>query len=95
MADDRSEQVRKFLEVALVVPVEQRKVLLDTLDPSLRKEVESLLASHKESDSFLEEPPPVDSVTLTGQKDVEVDDRQIGPYRILSEIGHGGMLASA
>lgn len=91
MGDDRSEQVKDLLEAALLLPVEKRASLLDALDPSLRKEVGSLLASHDEADSILEEPPPVDSVTLTRQKDVEVDDRQIGPYRILSEIGHGGM----
>jgi serine/threonine protein kinase/tetratricopeptide (TPR) repeat protein len=91
MGDDRSEQVKKLFDAALVLNTNQREALLDTLDPSLRKEVESLIASHEVSSSFLEQPPPVDSVTITRHKDVEVDDRQIGPYRILSEIGQGGM----
>jgi serine/threonine protein kinase/tetratricopeptide (TPR) repeat protein len=91
MGDDRSEQVKKFFEAALLLPVEKREDILGAIDPSLRKEVESLIASHQEPARSLDQTPPIDSMTITRHKDVEVDDRQIGPYRILSEIGQGGM----
>ena len=60
--------------------------------PGLRQEVEALLRAHQASDGFLE--------GLTGQRmaamveaeagPVAPGDR-IGPYRLLQELGHGGM----
>ena len=94
MAPDRSQQVKRLFEVVLTLPDEQREAVLGGLDPSLREEVESLLASHGEADSFLEKPPEEELVTVTREREGETqsaDRRQIGPYRILQEIGHGGM----
>ncbi len=86
-----TDRVKRLFELALGIPAEQRELFLGELELPVRQEVESLLASHDEADSFLEEPPPVDAVTITIHNDVDVDDRQIGPYRVLGEIGHGGM----
>jgi tetratricopeptide (TPR) repeat protein len=62
-------------------PRAERGALLDALDPSLRDDVASLLDSHDHAGGFLalpEGPPPG-----TGGA--------VGPYRLLNEIGRGGM----
>ena len=59
---DRSEQAKRLFDAALNKKAAERAGYLDgiaDLDPELRSEVESLLASHGE-DSFLEKPPPKD-----------------------------------
>ena len=97
MATDRWQQVKDLLQQALELAPEQRAAFLAEAyakDLTLRQEIESLMALHQQADSFLEKPPLEESLTVTrdGQGEAEADDaRQIGPYRILQEIGHGGM----
>jgi eukaryotic-like serine/threonine-protein kinase len=61
-------------------------------DPSLRTEVESLLATHDLAGDFLEEPAIVQAPDLI---DEESSSRwigqRLGPYRLVEKIGHGGM----
>jgi serine/threonine protein kinase/tetratricopeptide (TPR) repeat protein len=95
MTDTRSDQAKRLFEVILVVKPEQRRVLLQTMDPELRDEVESLLAA--DEDSALEKAPPrldsgsVDKSTAVRPMTVPEPQDRIGPYRILREIGEGGM----
>jgi eukaryotic-like serine/threonine-protein kinase len=60
-------------------------------NPSLLARVEGLLKSHEEAGSFLQQ--PFDSSTLTGGHDrpSEGPGARIGPYRLLQQIGEGGM----
>jgi serine/threonine protein kinase len=61
-------------------------------DATLRREVESLLASHERgAGAFLEEPAwgVAADLILTGQQSLV--GRQVGTYRVLEEIGRGGM----
>ena len=97
MATDRREKVKQLFEAALVLHAEQREAVLGALDPSLREEVESLLVAHGE-DSLIEKTPPgVGSVTAeksTAIRPPSSDSHnadRIGPYKILREIGEGGM----
>ena len=53
MTDERWNEVKRLFEVASSLQVEHREVVLDALDPTLHKEVESLLAAEEES--FLEQ----------------------------------------
>ena len=59
-------------------------------DADLRQEIESLLASHQQADGFIEHSPfsRADSGTEAGASPV---GRSLGAYRILRQIGHGGM----
>jgi eukaryotic-like serine/threonine-protein kinase len=91
MSDDRWPRVKEVLAAALDVTADRRPALVDVLcagDPELRASVESLLAAHVMSTSFLEEP-------LIAQ--VDFDDlepnvgRKLGPYVIEAAIGRGGM----
>jgi serine/threonine protein kinase len=59
-------------------------------DPALRASVESLLRAHTGATGFMEQPPPNPEATL----DAPIGERPgtvIGPYKLLQEIGEGGM----
>ena len=92
MDPERWQQVRAVLEVALESPVEGRADLIEARtagDASLKKEVEMLLASYEEAGSFLE-PDLLGRLPLRNAAK-PTTGQNIGPYRILREIGHGGM----
>jgi len=95
MSAERSERIRQLFEAALEWDPEQRAEFLGRAfaeDPSVRAEVESLIASHEEAESLRE------GLTLEKKEETTfppgpADDvpREIGPYRIIREIGQGGM----
>lgn len=59
-------------------------------DAKLKREVESLLAAHEEASSFIEK--NVFDLNLTaGANGASLIGKQFGHYRILREIGRGGM----
>ena len=68
-------------------------------DETLRREVESLLAHHSESASFIEQPAFADQVdtftfrpvTAAAAPRPDLKGIAVGHYRILEEIGTGGM----
>ena len=61
-------------------------------DSAMAQRIEALLQAHDESDSFLECPPPGISIPPTiGQVVPERAGTQIGPYKLLEQIGEGGM----
>ncbi len=95
MTPERWRRVESLLEAALERTPEARAEFLDAecaADPSLRREVESLLAAHAQAESFIEE-PAVEAATqlLTRAGADALARRPIGPYRLIREIGHGGM----
>ncbi|MFM9903949.1 MAG: protein kinase domain-containing protein [Pyrinomonadaceae bacterium] len=58
-------------------------------DEYLRAEVESWLTSHSESGAFME--TPFHSVNRIFSNGLQQEGRQFGSYRIIRELGHGGM----
>ena len=61
-------------------------------DLAMAQRIETLLHAHDESASFLECPPPGVSVSPTiSQPPLEKPGTQIGPYKLLQQIGEGGM----
>jgi eukaryotic-like serine/threonine-protein kinase len=68
-------------------------------DAELRREVESLLAHHSDSASFIEQPAFAGQVTTSSVRPIttaaprrpDLKDVTVGHYRILEEIGSGGM----
>src|ERR1043166_4891398 len=61
-------------------------------DDQLRREVESLIASHEQADNFIEQ-PVFDAVArlLTTDRPELLAGRHIGHYEILAKLGSGGM----
>jgi TolB-like protein/Tfp pilus assembly protein PilF/tRNA A-37 threonylcarbamoyl transferase component Bud32 len=92
---DRWKQVKGVLGAALDRPAEERGALVEAAcagDAELRTEVESLLASAGAAHEFLETAarPALLRPPAEGRPEARAGAR-IGPYRVLSEIGRGGM----
>jgi Protein kinase domain len=60
-------------------------------DAELAAEVRSLLAAHKPDDGFLEQPAWAVAPTLAFDEPLAREGAVAGPYRIIREIGRGGM----
>ena len=95
MTSERWERTKQILEDVLKLAPEKRAEFLDSAcngDSELRSEVESLIASHEEAGSqFLGAPAPE---VLDITSDFSATSRageSVGPYKILEEIGRGGM----
>jgi eukaryotic-like serine/threonine-protein kinase len=86
MTPERWQQIQDVLEAALHLEPEERPTFLDSAcaaDPSLRQEVETLLASNDDlSSTFLQSPLPRTALA-SGTK--------LGDYEVKSLLGSGGM----
>jgi len=95
MTPERWQRVKELFQSALEGEASQRAAFLDAAcagDPSLRRQVEALLASHEGAPSFLEAPAfEVTDLSLTSDQTESMAGRRIGPYELVREIGHGGM----
>jgi serine/threonine protein kinase/tetratricopeptide (TPR) repeat protein len=72
----------------------ERKAYLDAAcaeDPQLRGKVEALLQAYQDAGSFLEAPPAVPGGTQAYEPVCEGPGTRIGPYKLLQQIGEGGM----
>jgi eukaryotic-like serine/threonine-protein kinase len=92
MTPDRFQEIEELFHAARVGSAEERLALLSKADPDLRREVESLLAGADGGD-FLDRPaihnvPPLEEDSTIVQL---VAGACLGPYRIESKLGEGGM----
>jgi serine/threonine protein kinase len=98
LTSERWVQIRKIFDAALERPQQDRAAYLRVAcarDDQLRKEVESLLASHHESGDFLNQP----AADLQGSRLLTMEDQssefprvaRVGPYQLERRIGRGGM----
>lgn len=87
--------VREVLDHAIALSPPERHEYLAVKcagDPELRAEVESLLRSHERAGVEFLNSPAVDLRSLVGANgSSNYIGRRIGVYKILEEIGHGGM----
>ena len=91
MSDERWQRLKRVFHGARELAAGARGAFLDREcagDAELRAEVEELLASHAEADGFLSRPAMADAL---GPAPPALEGRRIGAYRILGEIGRGGM----
>jgi serine/threonine protein kinase len=95
MADEKWQKVREIFDAALRQKQEERNAFLESVcdgDNDLRREVESLLSSLKSADEFLEQPAIGQVANIVINDGPSLITRQaIGPYRIIKQIGKGGM----
>src|SRR5262245_18770659 len=95
MKPERWQQVVTIFQAALKREPASRAVFLDgacLADGELRAEVESLLAAHEQAGSFINTPAVEMAAQLLTTDPVDaIAGRSIGPYKIVSRIGAGGM----
>ena len=94
MTSVRWKYVQELLERALAINVSDRSSWLEDVcgdDVLLRNEVESLLAAYTPAQDFLEAPLPTSIIRELEQAFNGLEGQRIGAYRIVREIGHGGM----
>jgi len=95
MTPEEWNTVKEVLQGALELDPGGRADYLDSACPkgdSLRAEIESLLRSHDEDGTFLEQPVEIIASDIpAGTAEDSLIGKRLGPYRVLEEIGHGGM----
>ena len=92
MNSERVRQIEELYHAARECTAEERAALLAQADPELRREVESLLMEQAGGDlldrpAFRNAPHSTEDVTLTRFD----SGAHLGPYRIESKLGEGGM----
>jgi eukaryotic-like serine/threonine-protein kinase len=94
MQAERWRQIEEVFHSALEYDPAARSAFLDSAcasDSSLRQEVESLLSSYDKG-GFTQTPAFAEGVKLLEETEARsVVGRNIGPYRVIREIGRGGM----
>ena len=105
MTPERWKQIEDVFQTALDLPLpERRQYIIEacTGDEHLREQVEALLVQYEEAGDFIEEPAfaitgfnratDSEKTTLTnGDWDDPSIGRRVGSYKIVREIGRGGM----
>src|SRR5262245_37939796 len=94
MTSDRWEQINRLYYAALEVEETARLSFLSeacATDYELRREVESLLATHAQADGFLEKPAVEEIVKTLKEEPPSLLGRNLGHYQILRVLGAGGM----
>src|SRR5215207_4568099 len=105
MTPERWKQIEEVFQTALDLPAVERRAYISGAcanDATLREQVEALVAQHEEAGEFIETPaleavgirPPSESqapMPLTENFEDPAIGRRIGSYRIVREIGRGGM----
>jgi serine/threonine protein kinase len=95
MTPERWQQVEDVLQAALDRPPQERAAYLDEAcgnDEELKDEAAQLLTAHDEAGDFIEQPAiATDARVLFGDASGVNTGRVIGPYRIIEELGTGGM----
>ena len=95
MTPERWQQVKEIFNSAIRYQPEERSSFLSQAclgDDRLRGEVESLIASHEKSGSFIDGPAYVAAAeSLVGENNELTPGQKIGAYEVLSFISRGGM----
>jgi serine/threonine protein kinase/Flp pilus assembly protein TadD len=100
LTPERWLRIDSILDTAFELPVDARDAYLDRAcagDPELRSRVDALLAADREAGDFLaaplirRRPAPGREPDDPGLAAVAAVGQRIGPYRVLRELGCGGM----
>ncbi|MEK6405373.1 MAG: protein kinase [Acidobacteriota bacterium] len=95
MTPERYQQIDKVFQTAIEREPTERAAFLDQAcasDPSLRGEVEALLNSYENAGSFIEAPVFEAAAELVVDSGTDsLVGSAIGPYKIIAQLGAGGM----
>jgi tetratricopeptide (TPR) repeat protein len=93
---ERWQRIEDLLDEAFERPAAERRTFLDKAcagDPELRGQMEALLTADEEAGNFLATPARESAAALLADRSGEaaLAERKLGPYRLIREIGAGGM----
>ncbi len=95
MDSTKFQEIEKIYQAALGIPPEMRPDYLTEVcgnDDELRKEVESLLSFDTPSDQLIKKTPEVLAAEMFSEmKQTDFNGKEIDQYKIISQIGKGGM----
>jgi eukaryotic-like serine/threonine-protein kinase len=94
MEPERWQEIERLYHSALKVDPNQRAAFLREAcagDEALRQEVEALLANEGEAKGFIEAPALEAAAKMAADNRQSLVGRQVGPYKIVSLLGTGGM----
>ncbi len=94
MTPEQWKHLRELFGMAIERPPAERDAYLDETcadDPALREELDSLLASHDDAETFIEAPVFGNTLKDPPQVATDIAGRRIGSYELVREIGRGGM----
>jgi serine/threonine protein kinase len=104
MTPERWQEIKRVFQAAMELPAGERTVYVQREvagDADMQAQIDSLLRAHLAASDFIEDPALVESPLLAGMipRDTQpltdmgeaVTERRIGAYRLLREIGSGGM----
>lgn len=94
MKIDRWRRIEDIVDTALELDAGERAAYLDAAcedDAELRREIESLLAGELEVADFIETPAFAFAAELLVDAHTTIEGKQFGHYRVVREIGRGGM----
>jgi eukaryotic-like serine/threonine-protein kinase len=95
MTPERWQQVKQIFNSAITYRPEERSLFISRAcsgDAELRSEVESLIASHEESGSFIDKPAFEAAASWLANEKAELKSGQmIGSYEVISFLSRGGM----
>jgi eukaryotic-like serine/threonine-protein kinase len=95
MNSDRKQQITSIFHSAIEREGTERRAFLDGAcanDAELRNEVDQLIAAHAKAGSFIDQPEYASGAGLLNDGDGRAfEGRTIGPYKVVSLLGAGGM----
>src|SRR3974377_1284808 len=94
MASPEPQLRELFSKAAECQSAEEQAAYLDQAcrgDAELRAQLEELVRAHREAGSFLQEPSALPAATVDEVRTCERPGAVIGPYKLLQQIGEGGM----
>lgn len=95
MTAETWQRIKEVFESARTLPPTDQRAYLETAcigDPEVRRHVEAMLAVSEDANDFLETPALANaSQAILDALPRPPTARQIGPYRILRQVGEGGM----
>ncbi len=94
MSDARWQRLQELFHEVVECEPEQRAAILDRQcadDPELRGDVERLLSANDRAGGFISEPAIASPGIAFDEDDTSQVGRRVGAYRLIREIGRGGM----
>jgi serine/threonine protein kinase len=94
MTPERWQQVKAVLDAALERKPQERAAFISKAcdgDEPLRPELESLIVSHEQAGSFIEDPAVESLAEIITDKGESLVNRALGSYQVQALLGAGGM----